>query len=61
MPVREVVTRTAAEPKVDEQLQTLTRAVESLESEVRQLRAKETERAVHQVEFLDQNDHPLWP
>ena len=62
MPAREIVTRTPDDAqKPDEQLRTLTRTVESLKAEVQQLRATEAERAVHQVEFLDQNNHPLWP
>ena len=62
MPAREIVTRTPADAQTpDEQLRTLTRTVESLKAEVQQLRATEAERAVHQVEFLDQNNHPLWP
>jgi hypothetical protein len=62
MPAREIVTSTPADAqKSDEQLRTLTRTVESIEAEVQQLRAREAERAVHQAEFLDQNNHPLWP
>jgi hypothetical protein len=62
MPAKEIVTRTSSDAqKPDEQLRTLTRTVESLESEVHQLRVQEAERAVRQVEFLDQNNHPMWP
>ena len=62
VPAREIVTRTPAQAApVDEQLRTLTRAVESLESEVQQLRAKDAERAVHEAELLGPNNHPLWP
>lgn len=62
MPAKEIVTRTSTDAqKPDEQLRALTRAVESLGAEVQQLRAQEAERAVHQVEFLDQNSHPMWP
>ena len=62
MPAREIVTRTPVDAqKQDEQLRTLTRTVESIEAEVKQLRAKEAERAVHEAELLGPNDHPLWP
>lgn len=62
MPAKEIVTRTSNDAqKPDEQLRALTRAVESLGAEVQQLRAQEAERAVHQVEFLDQSNHPMWP
>jgi len=62
MPAKEIVTRTSNDAqKPDEQLRALTRAVESLGAEVQQLRAQEAERAVHQVEYLDQNNHPMWP
>jgi len=62
MPAKEIVTRTSSDAqKPDEQLRALTRTVESLESEVHQLRVQEAERAVRQVEFLDQNNHPMWP
>ncbi len=62
MPAKEIVTRTPASAQTqDEQLRTLTRTVESLESDVQQLRAKEAERAVHEAELSGQNDHPLWP
>lgn len=59
---REIVTRVPAQQAAtDEQLRALTRAVESLETEVGQLQAKEAERAVHEAELLGANDHPLWP
>lgn len=63
VPVKEVVTRaTTATPKVDEQVRVLTREVESLQSDVQQLRAKEAERAVHEAELTGPNDHlSLWP
>jgi TolA-binding protein len=62
VPAREVVTRApAATPKSDDQLQELTRAVESLETNVRRLQESVSERNVRQVEFLDQSTHPLWP
>jgi len=62
MPAKEIVTRTSTDAqKPEEELRTLTRTVESLAAEVRQLRAQEAERAVHQVEFLDQSTHPMWP
>ena len=62
MPAKEIVTRAPAGTQTqDEQLRTLTRTVESLESDVQQLRAKEAERAVHEAELSGQNDHPLWP
>ena len=62
MQAREIVTRTQVESqKQDEQLRALTRTVESVEAEVKQLRAREAERAVHQAELLGPNDHPLWP
>lgn len=62
IPAKEIVTRTSTEAqKPDDQLRTLTRTVESLEAEVHQLRVQEAERAVHQAEYLDQNNHPLWP
>jgi hypothetical protein len=57
--VKEVVTSTPA--KVDDQVRTLTREVESLQSDVQQLRAKEAERAVHEAELTGPNDHPMWP
>ena len=61
-PTREIVTRAPAEtPKADEQLQTLSREVEALQNDVQQLQEKVSERAVHEVEFLDQTNHPLWP
>ena len=62
VPVREIVTRTSPEaPKADEQLSTLTREVQSLEADVQALQTKVNERATHEVEFLDQSTHPLWP
>ena len=62
LPAKEIVTRTSNDAqKPDEQLRTLTRTVESLDAEVQQLRAQEAERAGRQVEFLDQNNHPMWP
>ena len=62
VPAREVTTRTVtAAPKADEQLQTLTRSVESLESKVEELKEKVAERGAREVEFLDQTTHPLWP
>jgi peptidoglycan hydrolase CwlO-like protein len=62
VPAREIVTRTPVEtPKADEELQMLTREVQSLDNDVKQLQAKQTERALHEVEFLDQTNHPLWP
>jgi len=62
VPAREIVTRVPAEtPKADDQLRTLTREVEALQSDVRQLRAKEAERAVHEAELSGPNDHPMWP
>lgn len=62
VPVKEIVTRVPAETgKVDDQVRTLTREVESLQSDVGQLRAKEAERAVHEAELSGPNDHPLWP
>lgn len=57
---KEVVTRVPA-VKVDEQVRTLTREVEALQSDVQQLRAKEAERAVHEAELTGPNDHPMWP
>ncbi|HZJ55684.1 MAG TPA: hypothetical protein VFD38_16200 [Myxococcaceae bacterium] len=61
-PAREILTRTPAQQSAaDEQLRSLTRAVESLETDVKQLRAKEAERAVHEAELLGPNNHPLWP
>ena len=62
VPAREIVTRTPAETgQVSEQLRALNQAVESLRSEVQQLRAKDAERAVHEAELLGPNNHPLWP
>jgi hypothetical protein len=63
VPTREVVTRTPVETvKSDEQLRVLTREIQSLEAEVQKLQTKVSEqRAVHEVEFLDQTDHKLWP
>jgi hypothetical protein len=62
MPAKEIVTRTPAGAQTqDEQLRALNRTVESIESEVQQLRAKDAERAVHEAELSGQNDHPLWP
>ena len=58
--VKQVVTR-VPEQKVDEQVRTLTREVEALQSDVQQLRAKEAERAVHEAELSGPNDHPMWP
>ena len=59
---KEIVTRaTAVTPKVDEQVRVLTREVESLQSDVQQLRAKDAERAVHEAELSGPNDHPMWP
>jgi hypothetical protein len=58
---KEVVTRAPETQKVDEQVRTLTREVESLQSDVQQLRAKEAERAVHEAELTGPNDHPMWP
>jgi hypothetical protein len=61
-PVKEIVTRVPAETaRVDDQVRTLTREVESLQSDVRQLRAKEAERAVFEAELSGPNDHPMWP
>lgn len=62
VPVREVVTRTPAEtPKSDEQLRALTHEIQLLEADVQKLQTKLSDRAVHEVEFLDQTDHPMWP
>jgi len=62
VPVREIVTSTPAQtPKADEQLEALTREVQSLESDVQQLQEKAAERGLHEVEFLDQTNHPMWP
>jgi TolA-binding protein len=62
VPAREIVTRVSSQQAgADEQLRALTREVESLESAVNQLRAKEAERAVHEAELLGQDNHPLWP
>ena len=62
VPAREVVTKTAVEtPKSDEQLRVLTQEVQALESDVQKLQTKVNERAVHEVEFLDQTNHPMWP
>ena len=58
--VKQVVTR-VPEQKVDDQVRTLTREVESLQSDVQQLRAKEAERAVHEAELSGPIDHPMWP
>lgn len=63
IPAREVVTRTAVEaPKADdEQLRALTHEIQSLQAEVQKLRTKVSERGLHEVEFLDQTTHPMWP
>jgi len=62
VPVREIVTHLPAQQvAADETLRALTRAVESLATEVDQLQAKEAERAVHEAELLGPNNHPLWP
>lgn len=62
VPAKEVVTRAPVETKkADEQLEALTREVHSLETDVQQLQSKVAERQLHEVEFLDQTNHPLWP
>ena len=62
VPVREVVTRTPVEtPKADEQLRNLTREVESLETDVHALQAQIADQGLHEVQYLDQTTHPLWP
>ena len=62
VPTKEVVTRTPGEEKkADQQLQALTREVQALETDVQQLQTKVSERQLHEVEFLDQTDHKLWP
>jgi hypothetical protein len=63
VPAREILTRTPAQQQAaaDDQLRALTRAVESLETEVKQLQAKEAERVIHEAELLGPNNHPLWP
>jgi len=62
VPTKEIVTRTPGEEKkADQQLQALTREVQALETDVQQLQTKVSERQLHEVEFLDQTDHKLWP
>ena len=62
VPAREIVTRTPAEtPKSDEQLRALTHEIQSLEADVQKLQTKVDDRAVHEAEFLDQTNHPMWP
>ena len=62
VPAKEIVTRTPVETtRTDEQLQALTREVQSLETDVQKLQANVAERQLHEVEFLDQTDHKLWP
>ena len=63
VPVREIVTKTAVEtPKADgEQLRALTQEIQSLQTEVQKLQTKVSERGLHEVEFLDQTTHPMWP
>ncbi|HVP61542.1 MAG TPA: hypothetical protein VMT11_13340 [Myxococcaceae bacterium] len=59
---REITTHTpAVTPAADDQLRTLTRTVESLETEVQQLQAKQDERSPQVGELGGPNDHPLWP
>ncbi|HET9034609.1 MAG TPA: hypothetical protein VFN45_00335 [Myxococcaceae bacterium] len=61
-PVREIVTHVPAQQvAAEQQLRALTQEVESLETAVNQLRAKEAERAVHEAELLGPDNHPLWP
>jgi len=62
VPAQEILTRAPAQQAVaDEQLSMLTRAVESLETDVKLLRAREAERAVDEAEALGPDSHPLWP
>ena len=62
VPVREIVTRVPVEtPKPDEQLRNLTREVESLETDVHALQAQVAEQGMHEVQYLDQTNHSLWP
>jgi TolA-binding protein len=62
VPVREIVTRTPAEtPKNDEQLRSLTREIESLETDVHALQAQLAEKGLREVQYLDQSTHPMWP
>jgi methionine-rich copper-binding protein CopC len=62
VPAKEILTGAPAQQALaDEQLRMLTRAVESLATDVKQLREKEAERAVHEAEELGPNSHPLWP
>lgn len=63
IPAREIVTKTAVEtPKADDtQLRELTREIQSLQGEIQKLQTKVSERGVHEVEFLDQTTHPMWP
>ena len=60
-PAREIVTHVPAQQAAgDEQLRALTREVESLETAVNQLRAKEAERAVREAELLGSDDPWRW-
>ena len=62
VPAREIVTRVPEKQvAADDQLRALTRAVDSLATQVNRLQAKEAERAVHEAELLGQNNHELWP
>lgn len=62
VPAKEIVTRTPVETqKADEQVQALSREVQALETDVQKLQSDVTERQLHEVEFLDQTDHKLWP
>jgi len=62
MPAREIVTRTPADAqKPDEQLRTLTREIESLETDVHALQAQLADKDSREVQYLDQGTHPLWP
>ena len=62
VPTKEVVTRTPAEtPKSDEQLREITHEIKLLEADVQKLQTKVSDRAVHEAEFLDQTNHPMWP
>ena len=60
VPAREIVTRTPTQGPTEEQLQALTRAIESLEAEVQGLRTDEAERARQRRE-REENSLKLWP
>ena len=60
-PAREVLGTTRPQPAVEDQVKELTQTVQSLDAQVKQLRALEAERPAPNVDLGGPNDHPLWP